>query len=371
MKKIPIAQPAFLGNEKEYVKDCMDTQWISSIGKYISQFEETFARWCGTRYAVSCCNGTAALHVALLALGVKPGDEVIVPTLTFVATVNAVTMCGAVPVFVDSESDSWNIDPKGIERAITPKTKGIIPVHLYGYPADMEVIAAIAKSHKLFILEDAAEAHGAEVNDRKVGAWGTAAIFSFFGNKILTTGEGGMVTTDDPALATELKLIRSQGQDSNRRYWFPVVGYNYRMTNIAAAIGLAQIEKVDAHLNSRRAIDHWYRKHLSGVEGIRFQTPPRGAQPICWLFTVGFDNSWPQRDAIMESLGRAGIETRPVFYPIHTLPPYQKPGQLFPVAERLAASGMNLPTWHGLTEADVIFICKTLKEIKGSLRIAA
>ena len=235
----------------------------------------------------------------------------------------------------------------------------------------MEAINAIAKRFKLFVLEDAAEAHGAEVKNRKVGTWGTASVFSFFGNKILTTGEGGMVTTDDPELAQTLRLIRSQGQDPNRRYWFPVVGYNYRMTNIAAAIGLAQLEKVDAHLNSRRSIDHWYRKHLKGVDGMFFQTQMAWANPICWLFTIGFDQTWPARDELMAGLGRAGVETRPIFYPIHTLPPYKKEGQIFPVAEQVAASGMNLPTWHGLTEADVIYICQTLKNLRFAGRQAA
>lgn len=362
---IPIAKPAFLGNEKKYVNECLDSGWISSIGKYIAEFESTFAKWCGVSHAVSCCNGTAALHVALLALGVRPGDEVIVPTLTFVATVNAVKMCGATPVFVDSEPGSWNLDPKAVEVQITEHTRGIVPVHLYGYPADMRAIGDLAKRRGLFVLEDAAEAHGATIEGKSVGALGNAAVFSFFGNKILTTGEGGIVVTNDEALAGQLRLLRSQGQDPNRRYWFPIIGYNYRMTNIAAAVGLAQLEKVAEHLEARKFIDHGYREHLRGITGLRFQAPVSGTKPTCWLFTLAFDETWPDRNAIMARLNERGIETRPVFYPIHTLPPYRKPAFHFPIAEKIAQSGINLPTWHGLDEDNIRFICGSLAEIRG------
>ncbi len=364
MKQIPIARPAFLGNEKKYVNECMDSQWISSIGKYIGRFENDFARWCGVAHAVSCCNGTAALHAALLALGVSEGDEVIVPTLTFVATVNAVKMCGATPVFVDSQADTWNMDLKCVERAITPKTRGIIPVHLYGYPVDMEILLGIARPRGLFVLEDAAEAHGAKVGGKKVGTFGDAGVFSFFGNKILTTGEGGIVTTNDEELAGRIRLIRSQGQDPDRRYWFPIVGYNYRMTNIASAIGLAQVERADEHVRARTEIETWYRKRLAATPGVRLQKEEDWATPVCWLFTACFDDSWPPRDVIMQELATRGIETRPVFYPIHTLPPYRSGNRSFPVAEIIAQSGLNLPTWYGMSEDQVSYICNSLMDIR-------
>ncbi|HEX5576551.1 MAG TPA: DegT/DnrJ/EryC1/StrS aminotransferase family protein, partial [Gemmatimonadales bacterium] len=229
---IPVAAPMLVGNEKAYVLDCLDSSWISSAGQYVSRFEAAFADFCGVKHAVACCNGTAALHVALSALGVGPGDEVIVPTLTFVATANAVIQCGARPVFVDSEPETWNIDPALIEAKITPRTKGIIVVHLYGHPAEMESIVSTARRHGLFVVEDAAEAHGAEHNGRRVGSLGDVGIFSFFGNKIITTGEGGMVTTSDDTLAARVRQLKAQGIDPNRRYWYPVIGYNYRMTNV-------------------------------------------------------------------------------------------------------------------------------------------
>lgn len=361
---IPIARPAFLGNEKRYVLDCIESQWISSIGKYINRFEEAFAHWCGADHAVSLCNGTAALHVALLALGLKPGDEVIVPTLTFVATVNAVKMCGATPVFVDSSPTTWNLDPNQVASAITDRTRGIIPVHLYGTPADMEAITRIAKTHHLFVVEDAAEAHGAKVGGRLVGVIGDVGVFSFFGNKILTTGEGGMVVTRNPTIAAEMRLLKGQGQDPNRRYWFPIIGYNYRMTNVAAAIGLAQLEKVEDHLAARAELEAWYRKYLNNVPGLKLQRPTDGTSSVCWLFTVELDSGWPARDEVMVKLAERGIETRPVFYPIHTLPPYRSPQSSFPIAEKIAANGMNLPTWYGLTEEMVAMICEALATIR-------
>ena len=240
MNRIFVAQPKMAGNERMYVLDCLDTNWISSNGKYIAAFEEAFAKYCGAKHAIAANNGTTALHLALVALDLKPGDEVIIPTVTYIATANAVRYCGATPVLVDVCADTMNINPADIERKITPKTRGIIPVHLYGHPADMDAVNRIATKHGLWVVEDAAEAHGAEVNGKKVGTLGTCATFSFFGNKIITTGEGGMVTTDDDELAAKLRLYRGQGMDPNRRYWFPVVGFNYRMTNIQAAIGLAQ-----------------------------------------------------------------------------------------------------------------------------------
>ncbi|MGA7813226.1 DegT/DnrJ/EryC1/StrS family aminotransferase, partial [Caballeronia sp.] len=258
MSRISVAQPVLNGNERKYVLDCLDTNWISSVGKYIGAFEEAFSKFCGVEHAIATNNGTTALHLALVALDLQAGDEVIIPTVTYIATANAVRYCGATPVLVDVHAETMNIDPADIERKITSKTKGIIPVHLYGHPAEMETINAIARRHKLWVVEDAAEAHGAEVNGRKVGSMGTCATFSFFGNKIVTTGEGGMVTTNDATLAAKLRLFRGQGMDLARRYWFPVIGYNYRMTNIQAAIGLAQMETIDKSLSDRARLAEWY-----------------------------------------------------------------------------------------------------------------
>ena len=250
---IPVAAPALIGNEKAYVLDCLESSWISSNGAYIERFETVFADFIGTRHALSCCNGTVALHLALLALDVRPGDEVIVPSLTYVASANAVMYCGAKPVLVDSEPETWNLDPARIEELINPRTRGIIVVHLYGHPANMDPILEIARRRHLFVVEDAAEAHGATYRGQKVGTLGDLATFSFYGNKVITTGEGGMVCTNNEVLARKVRQLKGQGQDPRRRYWFPIVGYNYRMTNIEAAIGLAQLERIEvAHRPTSR-----------------------------------------------------------------------------------------------------------------------
>lgn len=361
MNRISIAQPRLEGNERKYVLDCLDTNWISSIGKYIGAFEDAFSRFCGVKHAIATNNGTTALHLALVALDLKPGDEVIIPTVTYIATANAVRYCGAIPVLVDVCPDTMNIDPDDIERRITPRTKGIIPVHLYGHPADMTRVNEIASRHHLWVVEDAAEAHGAEVLGRKAGSLSTCATFSFFGNKIVTTGEGGMVTTNDDALAAKLRLFRGQGMDPKRRYWFPVVGYNYRMTNIQAAIGLAQMETIDKALADRNALAAWYNAALKPLQDqLVLPRQHDWAKQVYWMYNIflrsGDEN---RRDAVMRALDKAGIETRPVFYPMHVLPPY-KEDTAYPVADEWAQRGINLPTHQELTAADVQRIAQGL-----------
>lgn len=364
--EIPVAKPYFNGNEKKYVDDCMDSGWVSSAGKYIELFEKGFADFCGVKHAVACCNGTVALHLALAALGVKAGDEVIVPTLTFIATPNAVTYCGARPVFTDSENDTWNLDPRQIEAKITPRTKGIIAVHLYGHPAKMSELKKIAGQHNLFLLEDAAEAHGAKCDGNTIGSIGDAAAFSFYANKIITTGEGGMVVTNSDDLAERARLLRGQGMDSNRRYWHPVIGYNYRMMNLPAAIGYAQLENVQQQVESRALIAKIYHDRLKDVPGISFQTEQRWARHAYWMFSIVLNTeNWQSRDTVMKTLAERGIETRPVFYPAHSMPPYAAAaavvdGDTFPVAENLSANGISLPTWTGLTEKEIDYICDAL-----------
>lgn len=362
---IPVSAPMLVGNEKKYVSECMDSSWISSCGEFVGKFESAFARFCGARHAVACCNGTVALHLALMALGIGPGDEVIVPTLTFVATANAVTYCGATPVFVDSEPRTWTLDLSFIEAKITSCTKAIIVVHLYGHPADMDAVSEIARRHRLFVVEDAAEAHGAQYKGRCTGTLGDIAAFSFYGNKIIATGEGGMVVTDNDELARRVKQLRGQGMDFERRYWFPIVGYNYRMMNLPAAIGLAQMENVDWHLARRKCVAEWYEERLRDVPGINWQTEEQWAANVRWLFTITLDERLAlSRDAVMSFLEQRGIETRPVFYPMHVLPPYREAsgGAAFPVAERVARRGLSLPTWAGLTREDVDYICDALEE---------
>ncbi|MBA2710837.1 MAG: DegT/DnrJ/EryC1/StrS family aminotransferase [Tatlockia sp.] len=361
MKRIFIAQPKLAGNEREYVLDCIDSNWISSIGKYIGAFEETFAKFCGVKHAIATNNGTTALHLALVALDLKPGDEVIVPTVTYIATANAVRYCGATPVLVDVCADTMNINPDEIEKKINSKTKGIIPVHLYGHPADMEAINALAKKHNLWVVEDAAEAHGAEVLGQKVGGLGTCATFSFFGNKIITTGEGGMVTTNDDALAEKLRLFRGQGMDPTRRYWFPVIGYNYRMTNIAAAIGVAQMETIDNALASRALLAKWYNEALAKFEDLivlPIELP--WAKHVFWMYTIFLrEGDESRREKVRQFMDEMGIETRPVFYPMHILPPYAEDAA-YPIADLWAQRGINLPAHQDLTQNDVKRIVETL-----------
>lgn len=362
-RHIPVAAPALVGNEKAYVMDCLESTWISSTGKYIERFEEAFANFCNTKHAITCCNGTVALHLALMALGVGFGDEIIVPTLTYVATANAVTYCGARPVFVDSEPETWTIDPSLIEENITPRTKGIIVVHLYGHPVDMDAVLTLARKHGLFVVEDAAEAHGAKYKGKIVGSLGDIATFSFYGNKILTTGEGGMVVTNDDDLSAKIRILKGQGVDPDRRYWFSVVGYNYRMTNIAAAIGLAQLEKVDWHISRRREIATHYIKHLKDVKDVALQPEKPWASNVYWMISaVLSEDLLISRDDILSGLAELGIETRPFFYPMHALPTYcgLAQGRSFPVADRLATWGINLPSSAMLREEEIDFVCNEL-----------
>ncbi len=369
MDQIFVAQPKMSGNERKYVLDCLDTNSISSNGKYIPAFEQAFAAFCGVKHAITTNNGTTALHLAMVALDLKPGDEVIIPTVTYIATANAVRYCGATPVLVDSCFGTLNIDPAIIEQKITSKTRGIIPVHLYGYPADMQAINKIAKKHGLWVLEDAAEAHGAEVSGRKVGSLGTCAAFSFFGNKILTTGEGGMVTTNDDELAVKLRLYRGQGMDVNRRYWFPVIGYNYRMTNIQAALGLAQLEQVERALTDRKVLAKRYNVALSHLQNqiILPKQEHDWANSVFWMYNIFLKEGDAQdRNEVICKLEEMGIETRPVFYPMHTLPPYQEKNS-YPVADLWAQRGINLPTHQDLTQENVNRISLALEKILSKL----
>lgn len=360
---IPVAHPLFLGNESAYVSECLDTEWVSSLGRFVSQFENGFAEFCGVDHAVSCSSGTSALHLALLALGVRPGDEVLVPAMTYIATANAVTYCGATPVFIDSEMATFNLDPGCIERAITSRTKGMIPVHLYGHPAEMDAINAIAARHGLFVVEDAAQAHGAEYRGRRAGSLAELATFSFFGNKIITTGEGGMVVGRDQSLMDQIRLLKGQGVDPDRRYWFPVVGYNYRMTNIQAALGLAQLEKIDEHLDRRRRIAEMYQRRLeSAQDWLKLPSTAPGVRHAFWMYTVLCPEG-SDRDAIANALLQVGIETRPAFYPLHLMPPYREPEGAYPNSEAIGRRGLSLPMHGKLTDDDLDYICNQLRSV--------
>ncbi len=357
---IPVAEPVLGEKEKQYVLECLETSWISGSGKFVDAFEEMFADFCGVRHAVAIVNGTAALHVALLALGVGAGDEVIVPDLSYIASANAVTYCGARPVFADIDPITWTLSPEDMARKITGRTKAIMPVHLYGHPADMKPILEVARRHELFVVEDAAEAHGAEYGGRRVGGLGDVATFSFYGNKIITTGEGGMLTTNDDELARKARLLKGQGMDPQRRYWFPIIGYNYRMTNIEAAIGLAQLEKIDWFIERRREVAGWYADALKNLNLVS-QVEAPWAKNVYWLYSVCVAGN-VDRDLLMTRLSEHGIETRPFFYPLHHMPPYLDPGAQasLPISTRIAARGLNLPSSATLTKDDINYIADAL-----------
>jgi len=350
---MPIAKPILGESELAYVTECIKTGWVSSNGKFVKRFEEMFAEYCGSGYAVATSNGTTALHLALLALDLQVGDEVIVPSMTFIATANAVTYTGSTPVFVDSEPATWNIDTAQIEAAITPKTKAIIPVHLYGHPADMDPILEIAKKHKLAVIEDAAEAHGAEYKGQVVGGIGDIGTFSFYGNKIITTGEGGMIVTNSKKYAEQIRILRDHGMSASRRYWHPVLGYNYRLTNIQAALGVAQMERIESIIASRVSIAQQYEHQLKDCKGLTLPPQEKWAKNVYWLYTVLVEKNYEiSRETLVKQLDSKGIETRPLFPPVHTQPIYNT-GQTLPVAESLYTKGISLPSFAGMKSADI------------------
>ncbi|MFH1868400.1 MAG: DegT/DnrJ/EryC1/StrS family aminotransferase [Candidatus Omnitrophota bacterium] len=360
---IPLAEPSLSGNELRYISSCVRSGWISSLGGYVGKFEKAFSRYCGAKYGVSVSSGTAALHLALLAMGVRSGHEVIVPSLTFVATANAALYTGAKPVFVDSERTTWNMDVGKIEEKINSKTKAIIAVHLYGHPCDMDPILKIAGKHGIAVIEDAAEAHGAEYKGRKAGSLGDIACFSFYGNKIITTGEGGMCLTNNKRLAEKIELLKDHGMSKKRRYYHPLLGYNYRITNLQSAIGLAQLERIDKMVMIKRRNAGLYNLLLNGKSGITSQREMPWSESAYWMYSILISkNCRITRDRLMKKLREKGIDTRPFFIPLHKMP-YFKSGSKLPVAEDLSKRGINLPSSVTLKEREIEFIAKTIRKL--------
>lgn len=355
---IPIAEPQFDEQELANVVQAVKSGWISSMGSFIPEFEENFAAYCGVRYGVATSNGTCALHLALTVLGIEQGDEVIVPSLTFIATANAVSYAQATPVFVDSDLHHWCLDPEKLEAKITPKTRAIIPVHLYGHPCEMDPIADCARKHNLYVVEDVAQAHGAEYKGTKVGSFGDIACFSFYGNKMITTGEGGMCLTNSPELAERMKLLRDHAMSPTRRYWHDVIGFNYRMTNLQAAVGVAQLGKLDQFIEKKRAIARWYQDGLGDLAKkgyISLHPEMPWVMGTYWMYSILTEEAFVSREELAQTLAQVGVETRPFFHPIHTLPPYSD-GTNLPVCEQLSAKGISLPSGVSLTRADVEMI---------------
>jgi perosamine synthetase len=359
VQTIPLIQP-YLGKKAQfYIAECLDSNWVSSRGHFIQDFEQMFADFVGTKHAVAVSNGSVALHLALICLGIKEGDEVIVPDLTFAATINAVLHAHATPVIVDIDPDTWNIAPKNILRAITKKTKAIIPVHLYGYPCNMDEVMKIARDHGLRVIEDAAEAHGAEFNKKKVGSFGDVGTFSFYGNKIITTGEGGMCTMNDPDLYERMLVYRDHGMNKQNRYQHDVVGFNYRMTNPQAALGVAQLEEIDSLLQIRDQLQTWYEAELSNIPGVKLHPKRSMIRPVTWLYTLLI----PYRDRLIETMTREHIETRPMFSPMHRMNIYRQyaPSEC-PVSISVSERGISLPTYHDMPLSYVERVCHVLRK---------
>lgn len=363
-KFIPVAEPVLDGNEKKYINKCIDTNWISSQGEFVEKFEKDFSDYCNVSYGVSTSNGTVALHLALEALDIGEGDEVIIPDLTFAATINTVIYTGATPVLVDIDEDSWTIDVDEIRKNINKNTKAIIPVHLYGQPCAMDEILRVAEENNIYIIEDCAEAHGAEFNGKKVGSFGDISCFSFYGNKIITTGEGGICLTDDKDLYKRMKKLRDHGMSPKKRYWHDEIGYNYRMTNMQAAIGVAQLEKIDDIMSKRKWISEFYDKELKDLSGVTLQKNLIDRNKVCWMYSVLInEESKVSRDEIIKILDESKIGNRPFFYPMHEMDIYKEYAEndRFEKSTKISQRGLNLPTSLNLTEEDLKRVIYAIK----------
>lgn len=359
MNAIQVSSPILSGNELLYVKDCIKTNWIAS-GKYLSLFEKKFAKFCQTSYSASCSNGTAALHLALLSLGVGKNDEVIVPDLTYVSTANAVCYTGAKPVFVDVDRDTWTIDPEKIEEKITKKTKAIIPVHLFGHPADMDAINKIAKKYNIFVIEDACQAHGSTYKNKKTGSLSDIGCFSFSGAKVITSGEGGMVVSNNKKLIEKTIDIKTNYTSKIRNFYHSEIGHNYRFTNIQAAIGLAQLEDVEQNLKKKIKNAKLYNELLGNIDIIQLPAEKKWAKNTYWLYSIVLKKI-NLRDKLIHYLDKKNIETRPFFYSLHNLPMYLAK-EKFPVSEYLSENGISLPSGAGLTQKEIEYIASEIRK---------
>lgn len=362
---IPVCAPDLTSREAKYVEEAMKSTWISGTGPFVERFENEYAKCVSkTRYAVAVNSGTSAIHLSLIACNIGPGDEVILPTFTMIATVNAVRYCGATPVLVDADPVTWNMDVAAVARKITKKTRAIMPVHIYGLPVDMDPINKLAKKHGLWVIEDASEAHGATYKGRSVGALGDIAAFSLFANKIVATGEGGIITTNSKKLADLVKLLRGHAFTPSHHFWHQYVGYSYEMTNLAAAVGLGQAERVAELVKKRRHNGAMYSKLLRDIPGITVPVEPKGYTNVHWMYCILVDKKkyGMDRDALRATLAKNGIETRTFFVPIHFQPPYyeQYRQELFPVAEALCRDGLYLPSASTLTKKEITTVCSVL-----------
>jgi perosamine synthetase len=365
---IPVCEPMLDGNEREYVLACLETNWISSAGKFILDFEERFSAYCHARHGVACSNGTTAIHLALEALGIGPGDEVIIPCFTLIVSANMVILAGAKPVLVDVDPRTWCMDPDRLEEKISPRTRAIMAVHMYGHPCDMGRIMAIAERHGLMVIEDAAQAHGAEAHGRRVGGIGDVACFSFYANKNITTGEGGMVVTSRPEIAARARLLRNQAFEEPR-FVHRHIGFNYRLTNIQAAIGLAQCERLDEKVARKREIARIYDELLKDQPGIQGPVEEQWAKNVYWMYGVVLgDEFGGAKEPVMARLRELGVETRAFFCPMHRQPVFREGTDSrfpdirgrYPVSDRLWERGLYLPSGIGLQTCEIEEVAEKL-----------
>ncbi|MGE7769399.1 DegT/DnrJ/EryC1/StrS family aminotransferase [Viridibacillus arvi] len=364
--KYPISKPSLTDLERTNVIKAYDSTWISSSGEFITMFEKDFAKYNSVNYGIAVSNGTTALHLAMEALNIGRGDEVIVPDLTFAATINAVLHAGATPIIVDIDKNTWCISVDAIKNALSERTKAIIPVHLYGQTCDMDEIMAIAHHNNLYVIEDCAEAHGAKYKNKKVGSIGHVGCFSFFANKIITTGEGGMCLTNDTKLAEKLCILRDHGMSREQKYFHEEVGYNYRMTNIQAAIGVAQLQRIDEILEKRTQIDLLYRNYLENIDELFLQENLPEIEKVTWLFSVLVKEEY--REKLMQELKVASIDSRPFFFPLSEMPIYKEYSTDVKNSKIISKMGLNLPTYLELDKENIIDITTTIKTIIDEIR---
>ena len=374
---IPVNEPVLGERELEYVTECIRTGWVSSAGRFIEEFEQKWAEYCGRHYGIAVCNGTVALQVAVAALDLQPGDEVILPTFTIISCALAVIYNGAVPVLVDSDPRTWCLNVDQLKDKITPKTRAIMPVHIYGHPADMDPLLDLADRYGLAIIEDAAEAHGAEYLSgrhssdprwRRCGGFGTLSAFSFYANKLITTGEGGMVLTDDPGLAEKARSLRNLCFLPERRFYHQELGFNFRMTNLQAALGLAQLERMDQILARKRWMGQEYTRRLKDIQGLQLPVEESWAHSVYWMYgLVLSEETGMDARQFAQRLKERGVDTRPFFLGMHEQPVFHKRGlfldEHYPVAERIARQGLYLPSGLALTEEQLTQVCDAVHEV--------
>ena len=357
--KVPVNEPVITDEAKKYAFDAIETGWISSSGEYIGKFEKAFADYVGRKHAITTTNGTTALHLALAGLNIGKGDEVIVPDFTIVSCLNAVLYTGATPVFIDIDPETYSLDPKLLEGLITDKTKAIMPVHIYGHSADMDPILEIAEKHGIPIIEDAAEVHGATYKGKRCGSFGKVSVFSFYSNKIVTTGEGGMVLTDDDDLADEMRLLMNLAHSPGKRFWHERVGFNYRMTNVQAAIGLGELEHIDEFLAHKKWMGEEYTNRLSDISGLIFPITKDYAENVYWMYGLRVtDGSGVSRDDMRARLLEKGVDTRGFFIPLSSQPiAAEYKTHECPVSAEVSATGFYLPSGLALSEEQIEYVC--------------